>query len=455
MNYPLWDVPYLGISWVIGIISIVHIYVSHFAVGGGMFLAITENIAYKRNDQRMYDYLKTHSLFFLLLTTVFGAVTGPGIWWAISLGSPNGTQVLIQNFTWFWSLEYLAFAAEIATIFVYYYTWERMSRELHLKLAWLYFAISIATLVIINGIITFMLTPGGWLESRNIFEGFFNPTYWPSNFLRLLIMFGIAGMYALITASRLRDQDFRSYMLRYSAKWLLPIFFLGPIVGLWYFYNVPQAAIDTIFTGIHASGVGNFSILARVVYLSLFLSGTILVFAFVGPYLNPRGFSFYTAIAFMLCGLVVTGMSEWTRELLRKPYVVYGFMYSNGILKERVPEINRVGFLKSANWARQSQISGRMEAGELMFRFQCMSCHTRVGYRGIDKLLAGRDPEGIRGLLALLRETDPAQNPYSGIMPPLLGNDEEVEALAVYLDTLNGKDATDNSVTESAAPTTE
>jgi cytochrome bd ubiquinol oxidase subunit I len=443
MNYPVWVVPYLGTGWVIGILSIIHIFVSHFAVGGGIYLAITEHTAFKRQDERMYDYLKTHSRFFLLVTTVVGAVTGPGIWWAISLGSPNGTQLLIQNFTWFWSLEYLAFAAEIPTFFVYYYTWDRISRPLHLKLAWWYFGISICTLVLINGIITFMLTPGTWLESREILDGFFNPTYWPSNFLRLLIMFGLAGMYALITSSRIRDENFRVYMLRYSAKWLLPIFFLGPIVGYWYFANIPQAAIETIFTGIHASGVGNFSILARVIYLSLILSGTILIFAFVGPYLNPKGFSFRTALMFLLCGLLVTGISEWARELLRKPYVAYGYMYANGILVEDVPRINRQGFFSSARWAPQSRpVDGIGNAeGEMMFRYQCMSCHARVGYRGMRKLLGERDEESIRGFLETLRETDPQKNPYSGIMPPLLGHDDEVAALARYLESIRQQPA--------------
>ncbi|HEY9684935.1 MAG TPA: hypothetical protein V6C86_25385 [Oculatellaceae cyanobacterium] len=48
MNYPVWVVPYLGGGWVIGIIAIIHVYLSHFAVGGGTFLAITESLAYRR-----------------------------------------------------------------------------------------------------------------------------------------------------------------------------------------------------------------------------------------------------------------------------------------------------------------------------------------------------------------------------------------------------------------------
>jgi mono/diheme cytochrome c family protein len=330
------------------------------------------------------------------------------------------------------------FATELATFFVYYYTWNRLSRERHLQLAWIYFFISILTLVTINGMLTFMLTPGDWPQTKNWMDGYFNPTYWPSNLLRLIIMFGIAGMYALITSSRIKDLEFRTEMVRYSASWLLPIFFLGPIVGYLYFINIPQASIDTIFNGIHSSGVGNLSILARVLYLSLVLSGAIMVFAFVGPYLNPKGFSFKSAILFLVFGLTVTAASEWTRELLRKPYVVYGYMYSNGLLKTNVPEVDALGFFTAAKWpsALQPMTTNDLQRGELMFRFQCMSCHARVGYRGMDTLLGVRKRDDILRLLAVLQETDPKKNPYHGIMPPLVGKPDEIEALADYLVTL-------------------
>ncbi len=154
----------------------------------------------------------------MILTSVSGAVTGVAIWWAIALVNPDGTAILIQNFTLAWALEYLFFAAELATVFVYYYSWDKVSKEMHLFLARLYCFLSIMTLVIINGILTFMLTPGEWLKTHYWFDGFLNPTYFPSLIMRLLIMFAIAGMYALVTSSRLKDEDLRVYMAKYCAK---------------------------------------------------------------------------------------------------------------------------------------------------------------------------------------------------------------------------------------------
>ncbi|MGE0201379.1 MAG: cytochrome ubiquinol oxidase subunit I [Candidatus Melainabacteria bacterium] len=441
MNYPIWDIPILGVTWMIGLVSCFHICIVNFAVGGGMYFAVTEQWAYNTGDERIYDFLKKLSKFFLLLTTVAGAVSGIGIWWTVSLGNPNGIHTLIQTFTLGWAEEWVFFIAELATAFVYYYTWDKIPKAQHLKLAWLYAIFSVFTLVIINGVLTFMLTPGAWLSTQNWLVGFFNETYWPLLVMRLILFAAAAGMYAFVVAARIEDQDAKTMILRYTAKWFLPLFIIGPLVGWWYFSNLPADAVQNLMTGIHASGVGNFSILARAMYLSLILTGTILIFAFVGPYLNPKGFSFHAALLFLVCGLVVTSIGEWTREMLRKPYIVYNYMYANGVLKAEVPKINETGFLKSARWATPHMT--KLQSGETMFRYQCLMCHTQNGYRGMNRMLGERDEKAIRGFLQMLRDPDPAKNPYHGIMPPLVGKDDEVDALAAYLATINADKTTE------------
>lgn len=437
MNYPLWEVPFLGGAGVIGIIAAIHVFISHFAVGGGIFFALTEQWAFKTGDNRIYDYLKRHSLFFLIVTTVFGVVTGVGIWWAISLCSPNGMHTLIQTYTLAWAIEYLFFLTEIATFFVYYYSWGKISRQTHLRLAQAYAGLSIFTLLVISGILTFMLTPGDWLTSRNWVDGFFNVAYLPATALRLVAMFALAGLYALVTASRLRDEAFRVTMLRYAAKWFLPVFLLGPILAAWCVLIVPHAPLEVIAKGLSTAAGGTFSLMARAMVLSVFLSGALLLMVFVGPWLNARYFSRRAAIALMVVGLLAVSMAEWTREMMRKPYVVYDYMYVNGIRKDEVSPINRDGVVAHSRWIARD-LQGEALGAEL-FRAQCMSCHNKQGYRGMDRLLGDRDVAAIRGLLQVMRETDPAKSPYVNIMPPLVGTDAEVDALAAYLGTINQK----------------
>ena len=38
MNYPVWELPASGL--LIAVVSILHVFVSHFAVGGGLFLVL-------------------------------------------------------------------------------------------------------------------------------------------------------------------------------------------------------------------------------------------------------------------------------------------------------------------------------------------------------------------------------------------------------------------------------
>jgi cytochrome d ubiquinol oxidase subunit I len=88
MNYPFWDIPYLGSGWVIGIIAIFHVMISQFAVGGGLYLPLAERKAMREGRADWHKELVGYSKFFLILTGVFGTVSGVGIWFAIGLTQP-------------------------------------------------------------------------------------------------------------------------------------------------------------------------------------------------------------------------------------------------------------------------------------------------------------------------------------------------------------------------------
>jgi hypothetical protein len=89
MNYPFWDVPIIGSGWVIGAIAIFHVLISHFAVGGGFYLPMAEAKALREGREDWLQVIRGHSKFFLILTGVFGAVSGVGIWFSIGLANPE------------------------------------------------------------------------------------------------------------------------------------------------------------------------------------------------------------------------------------------------------------------------------------------------------------------------------------------------------------------------------
>jgi len=96
MNYPIWDQPASGL--IIAFISVFHVFIAHFAVGGGLFLVLSERKARRDGDQALLDYTRRHTRFFMLVTLVLGAITGVGIWFAIGLVHPSGTSALINTF---------------------------------------------------------------------------------------------------------------------------------------------------------------------------------------------------------------------------------------------------------------------------------------------------------------------------------------------------------------------
>ena len=486
MNYPVWDVPFIGSTWVVGGIAIFHVMISHFAVGGGLYLAMAEWRALKTGRRDWFEFLPSHSKFFLIMTVVFGAVSGVGIWFSIGLASPEATSTLIHNFVFGWAIEWTFFLIEVTAATVYYYTWNRIPERQHLNIGWAYAAASVCTLVIINGILTFMLTPGNaWLEvagtgaeSSRFFHAFFNPTFWPSLAMRALVCLALAGVWTLVTGSLIDGEKQRSLkidVIRWSTYWLMPAFFLMPLCLAWYLWLVPGSQRALLSLGISTIGAGTFTLTTRAVVVAVMTSATILAVVYLLAYRKPEEFTIGYACAIVFLALGATGSSEHAREMLRKPYLVGQHMYSNGVRKtpvkrddqlmSDVERSNRFGYLADTIWVREQERSAWTVAdaqsepatedatpadagtlaepvpevlarGELMFRGQCMACHTVDGYRGVRHLMHGRNRESIRNILSMLRMDGSSASPYASFMPPLVGTEPEVESLAWYLNSL-------------------
>jgi mono/diheme cytochrome c family protein len=427
MNYPVWEVPLLGGGLLIAGVAIVHVFVSHFAIGGGLFLVVTEMKGYREGDHRIIDYVRLHSRLLILLTLVVGALTGVGIWFTIGLVQPSGTSTLIHTFVWAWAIEWVFFGVEIAAAFVYYYAWDRLDRRTHVTVGWIYFGAAWISLFIINGILSFMLTPGDWLETHHIQDGFFNASFFPSTLLRTCVAVALAGLFAFITATLLRDEDLRAKMIRYSARWLVPAFLLMPIGAVWYFAVIPSNARDLV--------LGGAPVVLVFFMLSISLAALIFAYGTLGSVLQPRRFSLATAFVLLAMGLAVVGSSEFVREAIRKPYIIYDYMYSNSIRVEDAPTVRAQGVLASAKWTTVSEVTpeNRIQAGKEVFRLLCSSCHTVDGYNAIRPFVKDWPEDYIYQQLGQL-------DVLKTIMPPFLGNDAEREALAAWLATLGDEE---------------
>ena len=421
MNYPVWYLPGIGGGAMIAMIAIVHVFVSHFAVGGGLYLVVAERKGVRENNPEILAFTRKHTKFFLLVTMVFGGLTGVAIWFIISLVHPGGTSLLIHTFVFGWATEWVFFLVEIVALFIYFYTFDSMDRHTHQKIGWIYFIAAWLSLFIINGIIDFMLTPGDWLQNRDFWSGFFNPSFWPSLFFRTFIALMMAGIYAFVTTAFLKEEKLRHTMTVFSGKWVLFSLLGGIPTGLWYLSVLPQHAQDLVNgaspTIVRALSYGTWA-LAGILLLSLLLVLT-----------KPSRHNRYVAFIVLTCALFFVGSFEWTREAARRPYVVNGVMYSNGILLSQVDEVNKEGFLHAAKWVRIQEFheESLLEIGQDLFKNQCYACHTIKGFN--NDIVARTATMNFPALITYLQTIH--ERRY--FMPPFVGTADELNALGTYI----------------------
>lgn len=452
MNYPVWDLPVLGAGLVVAIIAVFHVLVSHFAIGGGAFLFLAEWWARRlhqsgrlEDGERVRDFLHRYATFFLVFTTVFGAMTGVGIWFAIALASPEGTSLLIHQFVFAWATEWVVFLAELSLLYLYYYGWKHNPQKDQVFLAGAYFGVSWFSLFIINGILSFMLTPGGWtLENRDLTAGFFNPSFWPSLILRTVTMFLIGGLGGLLIAGRLESEDpLKPRVVRFSASFVIPAAILVPLLFAWYWSTLPENTVKMVQDGVAGLGGGRLTAITRHLILAGVAGAAVMAGVLIAVF-RPRVVTTGVAVALMV--IVQMGLmgAEFFREMARKPYVLHGTLYSNSLWRKDVDAgapVLQAPFLGRARWHPGVEPLSR-EHGEWVFRLQCASCHTREGYRGILSRTASWTPEFAFRWFQTMHE--------QGVMPPFQGSAEDRAALAAYLLDLHGKTLDGRDVLEAA-----
>ncbi|MBI1751585.1 MAG: hypothetical protein HY014_16750 [Acidobacteria bacterium] len=437
MNHPVWDLPWMGSGWIIGLVSIIHVSIAHLVVGAGFWLAFMETRAQRARDGELQGWLRGRAKSLLWLSSIFGAATGVGIWVAIGLVSPTATQHLIRAFVMGWATEWLLFAGEMATLIVLVRAYGRLSPGQRLALVWLYALCAWLSLVVINGIVTFMLSPGkGWTASHAMVDGFFNATYLPSLWLRSCVALALGGLWAM--AGRI-PPGLKVRVLKPTALSVVAGILLAGLSGWFYFQSFPAAGKELVLGNLRgATG------LAEGFRWALLGLGAFLLPALLALWAFLRGDAFRRSAA--VFGLLLAcwgfGGFEWIREVARKPYVIREVMYSNGIRVEQVSGYQKDGFLPANVWARTfaaSKGDTDLARGEAILRSQCLACHTREGYRSLKALTAPYSESDLVALVQSLRELDPGMNPYLDRMPPFAGTEQEAEQVGKYLHTLKAK----------------
>jgi len=446
MDYPIWDLA-MGGGVLMGLVAVTHVIVSHFAIGGGLVIAVTETLAVKKNDREMRELAKRSSLMLILVSTIFGAISGVGIWVVAGLISPFAISALIRNYVWAWAIEWVFFIVEVVAALVYYATWDKISKQAHVMVAWVYFIAAYLSLVVINGIVSFMLTPGEWLTTHAFWDGFFNPTYFPSLVLRTGIVMLMATAFMVWPALK-AGAEARPRLMRYLGWWM----FAGVLVS-YAGYRWWEAALPETIRALFLGDSPALAALADTRHFLLWAITLVLVMTVIFLLVKPKATRAIPALLLMLAAFGFFAGYERLREGSRKPFLIHDYMFSNGVRVDQIAKLREEGFLSTARWAAAAATEPGVVTGRQVFRAQCASCHTLGGYLAITDLLPA-DPDMIYSVVYTLYDqaeaytalapgepVDKAALDYP-FMPPLVGTEEEMEALVEYLATLVVPDET-------------
>lgn len=447
MDIPLFHLDWLNDRMIIAIIATIHALINHsLAVGFMPLVTWLENkgvVNSKPNeitDTKWDDMVYKMMWTAFIITTTIGAMTGVGIWFSVSLVSPNSIASLIRVFYFAWFVEWIVFVTEVVLILIYFLTWKNANKSLkaktqHIRFGWYLSIFSWITMAIIVSILGFMMDPGNWNSNQTLLNGFTNPLYLPQLFYRTPLAMVLAGTFGLFLVSLFtkRNEDIRLKAFNYIGKWILVWLPLAVVGAIYYYRVIPETNLANMSVAIGTQSFQQWYDLMWKVILGA--SSIILVAAIVGVF-KPQflrapflGLTLILALGFM-------GLFERVREFIRKPYIISEYMYSNLLREEDYPLYKKDGLLKWATYTSTPEItaSNKIDAGRDVFMLACSRCHTTQGVNSItyvfDRMYGGK---GEPFNADLMKNYILNMHNARGYMPPFPGNKAELDALVTYI----------------------
>jgi len=429
MEFPIFQVPYLGNGMTIALDAVLHVVISHgLAIGAVSMVVVSEYLGQRRASAQWEGFAHDFLRFIVFLTTSVGAITGVGIWLITSALAPRGIGSLLRVFFWPWFIEWGVFTAEVIIVLLYYYTWRSWTGERkkgHLRLGIGYVVTALCSAVLISGILGFMLTPDGWPWDKSLWSAFFNASYLPQLILRLGIAYSLGTLFsaAYLVFTR-REQSFRKEALAVFGKLALFSLTITFLSTVWYFKVVPSAfkthSLYAVMTSRFSQQPGLFwgITIGGAIFLLLFW-----LVALCRSVISVR----ILVVPAIMVAILFVAQFERVREFIRGPYLMPGYMYANQVLLEETPLFAKKGMLPYSYWynatAKQNDSLGR---GAYLFAQNCSACHTIGGINNIVDRVQGRTADGLYVIIGHTQDMVP-------FMPPFSGTDQERRTMADFL----------------------
>lgn len=405
---------------VIGGMGIAHVFVAQFAVGSGALLLWLERRA-GRGDALARRFLDGFFVFLVLVSFVFGALTGVGMWLtAVQVSAPT-ISAMVREFHWVWATEWCFFLLEVVAGYLFYRYRHRLTHRTRVQLLALYAVAAWTSLFLINGILSWQLTPGEWIATRSVWDGFFNPSFWPSLVYRTLVSWTLAALAAVLVANLAAgfSPEERRGLLRRIAPFFAPMAVM-PLVGLWFVASIPADSREWLLGGS----------VAMTMFFAIAVGASTLLglYAVVGVVWQRFRIERATAALLLALAFAATGAGEFVREGVRKPFTIRQYLYSNAILPDHVARMRAEGCVTHDPYPLRGAPlpNEQLTTGAKVFRMLCAVCHTTDGANGVLHLAGTWSVEQIRMNVAKLQRTKP-------FMPPFAGSPAELEALTQWL----------------------
>lgn len=180
------EVPYIGAKWVIGFTGLFHTAVGALAIGLAFVVTVAQIVGYLKRDRR-YDLLGKRIQLIHVCIYNIGTVVAIGLVFALSGLYPQFWSQLFVHLFWTIMVEELIFFLLATTVSFHYFFWDYMwgHKKLHIFLGALLNPLFLLQFYIINGIGSFMLTPGFQEGQASLSRGilgwdkmaFYNPSF--------------------------------------------------------------------------------------------------------------------------------------------------------------------------------------------------------------------------------------------------------------------------------------
>ncbi|MGQ0637572.1 MAG: c-type cytochrome [Planctomycetaceae bacterium] len=420
--YPINDFGPLMKGMVMGALGVFHVFLAQFAIGGGLLLCYLEWLSQHGHSPHARRFVDGFFKWLVLISFVVGALTGVGMWFTSIQLSPRTIGLMVSEFHWIWATEWTFFCLEIVAGYAFYRYGERLDGPSRLRLLVLYALAAWFSLFWINGILSWQLTPGAWVETRSVWSGFFNAGFWPSLVFRTVTSMTIAALVACVVINLMgtHDREARAGLMHHVARFLAPMV-LMPALGIWYFATVPADSRRWVLGG--SAAMTMFFMLGAGTSL---LIGLYAVFG-----LLQRRLYVNAATAMLLCALALgaTAGGEFVREGVRKPYTIRETLLSNSIRPAELARLRERGSVTDDPYPLRDAErlpNDQLRLGAKVYRFQCSICHTLDGANALVDLAGSWSDDQKRTNIAQLQRT-------KTFMPPFAGNALECEALVQFI----------------------